>query len=215
MLKFITLFTVLLFCFCNQTEKSSLISLIEKHQHVKKNFAVQDAYKLIYQGVFGVAHIMENPERANQYLEKEYASVDSSKDEPLIEDISVAGEIVRINLRPYKYSGGSVDQLFEVMTQSVKETNGSKDDFLSLWKNFKQAVFDGHLKFDKQELEVFDRKIKAANYPAVHHSPGYRETNKPAYRVVKKSIAKKLLPNVIKFRNFPVISSEARNLLTH
>lgn len=184
----------MLFCFCNQPEKNRLILLIEKQQHVKKNFAVQDAYKLIYQGILGVAHIMENPEHAKQYLEKEYASVDSSNNEPLIENISISGEIVRINLRPYKYSGGSVEQLFEAMILSVKETNGSKDDFLILWEKFKQAVFDGRLKFDKQELEVFDKKVKAANYPAVHHSPKYREANKPAYRVVKKSIAMKLLP---------------------
>ena len=181
----------LLFCGCFQPDSNSLLSIIKKHQQTKKNFSNQDSYKLIYQGVFGVAHILQIPEQAKKYLAKEMESVEETNNEPLIENISVSGELVRINLRPFKKSGGSVEKLFEIMIRSAKETNGDLEKFLTQWGEFKQAVINGRLKFNIQELEKFDRKVKAENYPAVHHSPEYREANKPAYRVVKKDVFNK------------------------
>ena len=183
-MKYLIIF--LLLCLCCQTNSDTLIPLLKYHQQTKENFSIQDAYKLIYQGGFGVAHILQIPERAKQYLVKEMESIEGTNKEPLIENISVSGELVRINLRPFKKSGRSVEKLFEIMIRSAKETNGDLEKFLTQWGEFKQAVINGRLKFNIQELEKFDQKVKAENYPAVHHSPEYREANKPAYRVVKK-----------------------------
>jgi len=151
---------------------------------------------LIYQGVFGVAHILKKPDFAKQYLAKEMNSIEGTNSEPLIENISVSGDIVRINLRTFKKSGGSVEKLFEIMTLSAEETKGDMEKFLSQWGEFKQAVILGKLKFNIQDLEKFDKKVKAENYPAIHHSPGYRKANRPAYRVVKKSIFLEYFPNL-------------------
>ncbi len=186
----------MLFCCCFQTDNNSLIPLIKKHQQTRKNFLIQDVYKLIYQGVFGVAHILKKPDFAKQYLAKEMESIEETNNEPLIENISVSGELVRINLRPFKKSGGSVEKLFKIMTRSAEETKGDLEKFLYRWGEFKQAVIQGKLKFNIQELEKFDKKVKAENYPAVHHSQLYRETNRPAYRVVKKSIFLEYFPNL-------------------
>ena len=160
---------------------------------MKKNFKVQDVYKLIYQGVFGVAHILDNPDLAYQYLKTEFALVKPAADEPIMENISVSGEIVRINLRPYKKAGGKISELFQIMVLSAEEINGSQKQFIWYWEDFKTAVFDGRLKFDKSELNLFDNKIKQENYPAIHHSEAYRQANKPAYRVVKKSLVESIL----------------------
>ena len=162
--------------------------MIITHQQNKIDFSVADVYKLIYQSVFGVAHILEKPEFAKQYLVSEIESVGGSDSEPLMENISVSGEIVRINLRPYKKSGRPVETLFEIMVKSAGEINGTQANFLKQWEAFKKAVKNGKLKFELQELEKSDREMKAKNYPAVHHSEKYREANKPAYRVVKKSV---------------------------
>jgi len=179
-------------CFCTKFERTRLIELIQEHQRTKKNFEIQDAYKLIYQGVFGVGHILNNPEMANKYLDKEFKSVSASDNERLIENISITGEIVRLNLRPYKYQNGDIDRLFQAMLCSAEEISGSREKFLSLWNEFKQAVFNSELNFDKEELKIFDNKVKLENYPPMHHSSEYRKANQPAYRVLKKDIAEKL-----------------------
>jgi len=196
-----TFLIILLFCCCIQHNHNPLLQLIQNQQQTKQNFSVQDAYKLIYQGNFGVAHILKNMDHARQFLEKEIESIKESENEPLIEHISVSTNLVRINLRPFKKSGSSVDTLFEVMKRSVEETKGDKQRFLNQWREFKELVIQGKLKFDLKELDSFDNKVKANNYPAVHHSSEYRRANKPAYRVVKEDIFKEYFPNLVKIKS--------------
>ena len=179
---------------CITTENTRLVGLIRSHQKTKKKFGIQDAYKLIYQSVFGVAHILDNPDRAKKYLEQEMMTVPASDHLPLIENISISGDIVRINLQPYKFYGGNTDLLFEAMVASAREINGTQQEFLELWDEFKHAVLNSSLNFDKQELIDFDVKVKSENYPARHHSSDYREANQPAYRVLKRSVA--LIPSL-------------------
>ncbi|UCE05079.1 MAG: hypothetical protein JSW07_15860 [bacterium] len=180
-------------CFCTTTERAKLVELIQQHQGTKKNFEIQDAYKLIYQGVFGVEHILDNPQIAKKHLELELESVIGSDTETLIENISVSGEIVRINLHPYKYRNGDIEKLFEAMVHSAEKISGSQKRFLALWNEFMRAVFKGQLNFGKEQLIIFDNKVKSDDYPAMHHSSAYREANQPAYRVLKSNFAQQLL----------------------
>ena len=176
----------------SESKRSKLIVLIRKHQKIKKNFEIQDAYKLIYQSVFGIGHIIVNPELARKYLEQEFDSVCAIDNERLIENISISGEIVRLNLRPYKYRNGSIYRLFQAMLRTAGEISGSREDFLERWNDFKQAVINGKLNFDKKELKIIDDRVRAENYPAMHHSAAYKEANQPAYRVLKSDLTKKL-----------------------
>jgi len=173
--------------------QSNIIKLIKEQQNSKRNLEIQDVYKMIYQGVFGVAHILDNPAKAKQYLEQEFQSIEPSANEKLIENISVSGEVVRLNLRSYKFQNGNVNLIFEAMKRSAKEIKGSQQQFLTVWDEFKQAVFNGELNFEKEELLTFDSKMKSSNYLVMHHSQGYRDTNHPAYRILTKKCAKQLL----------------------
>lgn len=190
--KFLIFSIAIVLSFCSG-KTMKLIRLIETQQREKQNFEVRDAYKLIYQAVFGVAHILEIPDRAKAYLEQEIAGVDSSTTEKLIEVISVSGDVVRLNLRPYKFYNGDPDLLFDAMVQSAKAIDGSNERFLVLWEEFKRAVENGKLNFDVEQMRLFDEEIKKAGYPAVHHSEAYREANLPAYRVLTKDLAERLL----------------------
>jgi len=174
-------------------DRIKLTELIQEQQNIKKSFEIQDAYKLIYQSVFGPGHIIVNPAMAKNYLAQEFKSISGSNNETLIENISVTGEIVRLNLRTYKYRNGNIDKLFQAMLRSATEISGNNEDFLALWNEFKQAVFGGELNFNKEELQIFDQKVKSESYPARHHSVAYKEANQPAYRVLKSCIAKQLL----------------------
>ncbi len=169
-------------------DPAKLIELIREHQDKKKYFEIQDAYKLIYQSVYGIGHILANPAMAQRYLAQEFKSINAIDDEALIENISIPGEIVRLNLRPYKQQKVHINRLFQAMMRSAAEISGSREKFLDLWNQFNQAVLNSDLNFDKQQLKIFDGKAKSENYPVMHHSRAYREANRPAYRVLKKTL---------------------------
>jgi hypothetical protein len=169
------------------------ITFIQHHQASKKCFAIQDAYKLIYQSVFGIEHLLSDVEAAKCYLEREVNAIIAGDAEELIENISPSGDVVRLNLKPYKFRHGNPDRLFQAMLSTAEQIKGSQEDFLKWWEFFKQAVIQNKLDFDLTKLEAFDQKAQSENYPPLHHSIQYREANRPAYRVLKREIAEQLL----------------------
>lgn len=173
--------------------KMTLTELIQYHRSIHENLAISDVYKLLYQGVFGPAHILQNPETAKGWLEREFTQVEPVPTEPLTEPVSLDGEIIRVNLRPFKAGGGSAEKLFEAMMLSATEINGSQDEFMKLWKEFKRLVEEGELEYNWDELIVFDIEISKNDLPVIHHSQDYMEMNKPAYRVVRRKIFEKML----------------------
>lgn len=176
---------------CSKQEENpigSLEELIKWHQKLRPNFEIVDVYKMLYQSVFGVGHILH--EKARQHLKNELSSLNISEfpDEPLIENISTDGSMIRVNLSPFKRQGLSPDKLFYAMLTSAKNSSGTKEAFLKLWNEFKHLVETGKLEFDKTRLEDFDRKIREENFPIYHHSEKYRKSYKPAYRVLKRKV---------------------------
>ena len=161
---------------CGQA-KMTLTDLIQYHRSIHENLEIADVYKLLYQGVFGPAHLLQNSEAAKAWLEREFTEVDPNSTEPLTEPVSLDGEIIRVNLRPFKMKGWLVEKLFQTMVLSARGTKGNRDDFLKLW----------------DELIVFDIEISKNDLPLIHHSQDYMEMNKPAYRVVRRKIFEKML----------------------
>jgi len=170
----------------------SLEELVRWHQRLRPDLEVVDVYKMLFQSVFGIQHILHD--KAKQYLEEELPTLEMQKssDEPLIENISVNNVMVRVNLRPFKMRGLSSDKLFLAMVTSAKEPKGTQKAFLKLWNRFKSLVEAGRLNFDRSSLEDFDKKVEKENYPLYHHSERYRKSYGPAYRVVKREVFKRI-----------------------
>ena len=170
----------------------SLEELIRRHQRLRPDLEVVDDYKMLFQSVFGIQHILHD--KAKRYLKEELSTLEmrKSSDETLIENISIDNVMVRANLRPFKLRGLSSDKLFLAMVTSAEEPKGTQEDFLKLWNRFKSLIEAGMLNFDKSILENFDRKVEKENYPPYHHSERYRRSYRPAYRVVKREVFKKI-----------------------
>jgi len=110
----------------------------------------------------------------------------------LVEDVSVSGGVVRVNLRPFKRLGLSLDRLFEAMVVSAETVKADKEGVIILWNRFMELVEAGRLDFDYEALVEFDRATKDRGYPPIHHSKEYVKANKPAYRVVDKKVYQKM-----------------------
>lgn len=169
-------------------DDEAVVRLVREQGRLHRNLGIQDVYKLLFQGVMGVAHILEDRERAWRGLREEFEGLDigESVSEPLLERVRAYGGVVRLNLRPFKSLGLSLEGLFEVMSRSAERIRADKDRFVALWKKFVELVKAGRLDFDYERLIEFDGVVRAEGYPPVHHSSAYAEANKPAYRVVQK-----------------------------
>jgi hypothetical protein len=164
--------------------------LIQQHIMRRPEARAQDIYKLLYQGAFGVGHILSNKAWKILVEEANRINLEEHKDDPLIEPVSPDETIVRVNLRQYITSGGDLEKLFHVMKESAK-IKGNKDKFLQLWSEFKELNAKGTFSFSLEEIKSLDRSIYMKAPEPQHHTEAYRNAYYPAYRVVSKNIFRK------------------------
>lgn len=172
----------------------SVKQLVEHHVSLKQNLGVQDVYKMLYQANFGVEHLLTDTAGVRSYLLQELASLDSvAGDEPLIERISTDGSMVRINLRPFAKNGLDPEKLITAMYRSAAARGPDTLLFLKQWREFYDLARFGLLKFPTAEAAEFHTRIERGEILPVHHSPAYKESNKPAYRVVLREVYEQLM----------------------
>ena len=166
----------------------TLHDVITWHLTHKQNLQVQDVYKLLYQSVYGPAHILSNLDAARAYLENELSQIDSVNEENLFEPLSLDKKIVRVNLRPYKSLGGKTEMLFQVLQESAGTIRGNEKDFSDLWETFITLVNSQKYDFDKKAVALIDEQIQRVGIKQMHHSSEYRRANEPSYRVISLPI---------------------------
>lgn len=150
--------------------------------HAKRYPLMQpcDAVKLIYQNEFGGGHLIRDEEACLNYLRREYAAVEKDPTAAQYEDIG--NGIVRVNLAAVMPE--DLEQLGRDFIVSAAKHKGTLDSFLNKLEVLRKLTAEGVFTFDVDALKAYLSEYKAAGYPAVSHSPDYRERYKPAYRVI-------------------------------
>ena len=153
--------------------------------HAKRYPLMQprDAVKLIYQNEFGGGHLIRDEEACLNYLRREYTSVAKDPTVPLYEDIG--NGIIRVNLAAVKPE--DLEQLGRAFIDSAAKHKGTMDRFLNKLEVLRKLANEGVFNFDTNALRSYLTEYKAAGYPAVSHSPEYRQAYKPAYRIIRKA----------------------------
>ena len=154
-------------------------------EHAKRYPLMQpcDAGKLIYQNEFCGGHLIRDEQACLNYLRREYADLEKDPTVPLYEDIG--NGIVRVNLAAVKPE--DLEQLGRVFIDSAAKHKGMLESFLNKLKVLETLTAEGVFPFDTNALSAYLSEYKAAGYPAVSHSPKYREVYKPAYRIIRKA----------------------------
>ena len=153
--------------------------------HAKRYPLMQptDAVKLIYQNEFGGGHLIRDEEACLNYLHREYADLEKDPTAPLYENIG--NGIVRINLTALKDE--DLEQLGQDFIASAAKHKGTLDSFLNKLEVLRTLTAKGVFAFDLDALNSYLSEYEAAGYPAVSHSPEYRQAYKPAYRIIRKA----------------------------
>ena len=151
-------------------------------EHAKRYPLMQpcDAVKLIYQNEFGGGHLIRDEQACLNYLRREYADLEKDPTAPMYEDIG--NGIVRVNLVAVREE--DLEQLGQDFIASAAKHKGTLDSFLNKLEVLISLTADGVFTFDADALNAYLSEYKAAGYPAVSHSPEYRQAYNPAYRVI-------------------------------
>lgn len=165
--------------------RTSLAHLIAEHVARHPVMEPCDVYKLLYQGVLGLEHLVASPKDFAARLRTEYEIAPPCAAEPLWEPVRPDGALVRLNLRPFKAGRGDVEQLITACLQTAQQAWGTPEELRAAWATFVELGRVGTWEtFPLLEVLALSAWIEEHGYPAIHHSARYREANEPAYRVI-------------------------------
>uniref|UniRef100_UPI00405628D5 uridine kinase family protein n=1 Tax=Acetatifactor sp. TaxID=1872090 RepID=UPI00405628D5 len=161
--------------------KTYLIEQADMHPSMEP----QDVYKMMYQAAFGAEHLLQDPDAAYAYLQKEYEAVEP-ENEALYEAIS--HDICRVNLRAWKAQKLPLDWLFAMFIKSVsiQKADEKADVFTEYEEIAAEAAGEGIFQFSYEEFRRYARDYAEKGLRAVHHSEKYRIMELPAYRLVNR-----------------------------
>ncbi|MBM2844777.1 MAG: hypothetical protein HW407_89 [Bacteroidetes bacterium] len=176
-------------------DRWSMITLVKHHQETKKNLHAQDVYKIIYQNSFGNEHLLADTAAVREYLHEELVMMDTTiRGESLLERISLDGEMVRVNLRPFRALNLDPESLVQVMFHSARGTMPDTLMFYRQWNEFVALVEFDLVDFPPAEVAIWNEQVVAGNIKPVHHSEQYTAGNRPAYRVAHRSVFEAMVP---------------------
>jgi hypothetical protein len=185
-------FAFVIFDGCSGSSDAGLREFIQTYLKNHPKAEVQDIYKLMYQGVFGVGHLIKSEREAMDYLAQEMASMSTLEGEPLTEPCIPDGSMLRVNLRPFKAAGMDSKALLGAMMETAGKNKGTAAQFAALWSRVGGLIDDGAFKeLDIDEYDALTNDLEEQNWPAVHHSESYSAAYKPAYRVISKEAFEK------------------------
>ena len=161
------------------------ITLVKNHLQRYPRMEVQDVYKLLYQGEFGVGHILDNPKAAKDYLIRELQQIGGNTEDSLHEVISPEGIIIRVHLRAFKGENLNPDDLWKAMIRTGESVVGDKARFKANWEIIRLGTEHGLIPFSIKTITEFWDNMDRRELSPVHHSDMYNSTYHPAYRVIK------------------------------
>jgi len=165
------------------------VAHLREHLRAHPAAGAQDAYKLLHQSVFGPGHLIPDREAAARYLQGEWAQMgETLPEEPMLEILADEPALVRVNLRPYRDSGGSREALVDALVASAEGVVGEPATFADCLEAAVAVLREERGEAAAEELRGLAERAAGQGYPAVHHSEAYREAYSPAYRVVLRGL---------------------------
>jgi hypothetical protein len=165
---------------------NKVMFLVQEHLALRPLGEPRDIYKLLYQGVMGPEHIISSPQAFADRLRDEWENLPMHMvNDPLCEPVRPDGELLRLNLRPFKAKGGSLDKLVTACLETAQHAWGTPGELQTVWTNLVETCHIFPLPgLSLTDLETFTTWLIEQGFPPVHHSETYRNAYRPAYRLV-------------------------------
>lgn len=140
----------------------------------------EDMLKLCFQAAYGAEHLLDDAIQAKAYFDAEFASVTQGSTQ-LYEQIS--HDCCRVNLFGWKQRGLPSEWLFNLFAGAHQKPCGTSGQFERLLDEADALCRTGALPFS---YSLWQSAVAAYRQSggALHHSPEYRASEQPAYRLV-------------------------------
>lgn len=148
----------------------------------------QDVYKVLYQGVCGPGHLLQDGVALERALEQEWERVPAMTGR-LWMAIGIEADWSWLNLGVWKGRGGTLPPLKDTLWQSIHASHADRATVSQYWAGVVAAVDAGTLPLASNEVHAFTDMLIERNYPVVHHTERFIKDYQPAYRVLSRRLA--------------------------
>lgn len=163
---------------------SAFHDIILSHHSRYPLLLIQDLYKLAHQAALGSEHAVKDVAATRTWLLNELEGMVAGPNEPLHDEISADGSILRVHLRPFISNGGDPELILQAFVRTANEYQGSTELLQQQLEMIGQLSGEGALPVRFARLGFYFKKMKSSGFPAVHHSTQYQKAYQPSYRVV-------------------------------
>lgn len=168
---------------------SGLVDFLERYLDQHPSARARDLYKLLYQGICGPEHIISSPEAFIHNLIKEYEAIEPLASILLTEPIRPDGLLHRIHLKAHKARKLSITRLADLCLETSRQTWGSVKEVAFVWQEITRLHQQGRLSgIPTEEMQSFSAWVSDMNFPAVHHSREYSNSEQPSYRLISANL---------------------------
>jgi len=170
----------------DQTERAQASrALLIGHATAYPHLQEKDVLKLIFQSAFGCEHLVQDADSTCERIRREAEETKEDR-EWRIERLGEAYSRVHLSCLHGGLSCRTLSRLF--CLSAVKEEKGA-ERAEELLDAAQALVEEGLLPFDAQRWREEVDRWRAAGYPALRHSEGFRAEYRPAYRVIARRYA--------------------------
>ena len=160
-----------------------------------------DIYKSCFQDYMGAEHLVSDSERVKAYLDQELETTTLDELMPwYYEPCGIDSNYYRVSIRAIKEDIISEEMLLDAFVRSANSVERpSVESWRDRWHVIIGTIDKMHLDLPHyDEDKVFIDSILSVGKYAISHSPEYRETYHPHYRIVEHRIFEKEIKPLIK-----------------
>ncbi len=183
----ISLFSILTFCsMADDNIKSAINYQLENYPASR----LTDIYKSFFQDFYGPGHLLENPDAALNYLERELEQVDSYSLKNSIEGTGYKNQFARVDLCLIKDGRITYDDFSKLFIKSA-ETFKLPDieEWKKEWTKILSVIESMEIEIQEFATDKFmlNEMLERGEY-VVHHSEEYIEAYAPHYRIIRRDL---------------------------
>jgi hypothetical protein len=161
-----------------------------------------DIYKSCFQDYMGAEHLVSDKDRVKDYLDEELNTTTLDELMPwYYEPCGIDGNYVRVSIRAVKEGIMTEDLLLDAF---IRSANNPRRPTIEAWRDRWHEIIgtidEMHLNLPNylEDKQFIDSVLSKDKY-AISHSPEYRETYHPHYRIVERGIfEQEILPQLQK-----------------
>ena len=157
--------------------------LLLEHYNKYPKLEAQDVLKFIFQSACGCEHLVTDRARAIEYIRSEYQNAPAG--EPKIDALD--GNYSRVYLSCIN-DEFTAEDLVDIFLRSARCEPDSTEKIEEKLSVARELIESGEIKLDLGEFDALAEKWRGLGFPAIHHSNAFRETYRPAYRVIHNDL---------------------------